>query len=190
MNQVAEVADRVAERLGNLLSELQTFNSQLTGVQEASQQLRRTIPAILTIIAVILSLVQLWVIYTQYVILRLYWGKWNTPALAIAAGPALAAATTPEPSPLPILMRPSSTAPPPAAPSSTAPVDPAPSTASPPPASPNTAQVEPASLPGIVRPLSTEPPSPPASGLTGPKLPEASTEKDAGNKPDVPTTSA
>lgn len=108
VNQLAEVADRVSEQLGELLAQLQTFNTQLTGVQTAAQQLRRTVPVIITISAVLLTLLQLWVIFTQYVMLRLNWGKWRTPA------PALALSAAPGPAPLPPVSSSSMTAPPPA----------------------------------------------------------------------------
>lgn len=78
VDQLVAVGQRVNERLGNLRTQLAETSTRLTNIQNAAIQFRQTMPIILISGALVLTLLQLWVIYTQIVILRLGLARWRS----------------------------------------------------------------------------------------------------------------
>jgi hypothetical protein len=69
--RVAEIGTRLETRLANLDAALSGLEDNLVAIQAGAVQLRRTLPTLMTIGAVIMTLLLAWVIYTQVVVIRL-----------------------------------------------------------------------------------------------------------------------
>ncbi len=75
--RAAEPAAKLDARLGEIESRLDELDGALTSIQERAKQMRRTIPILLTIFAVILTMVQAWIAWSQIVMFRLAWQRWQ-----------------------------------------------------------------------------------------------------------------
>lgn len=79
IERVNQVTARIDTRLSNLQDRLNQINAALTNVQNIAKQLRQTIPMIFTILAVIATLILLWVIVSQVLVIRMMWHKIKNP---------------------------------------------------------------------------------------------------------------
>ncbi len=79
IERVNQVTARIDTRLSNLQDRLNQINAALTNVQNIAKQLRQTIPMIFTILAVVATLILLWVIVTQVLVIRMMWHKIKNP---------------------------------------------------------------------------------------------------------------
>lgn len=73
IERVNVITSRIDTRLSTTQDNLNQINAGLTNVQTAAQQVRRTVPTLFAIGAAIITLIQLWVIATQVIVIRMMW---------------------------------------------------------------------------------------------------------------------
>ncbi len=75
ISRVADAAASVDDRLAETQTTLGQVDTRMSEVQASSARLQQSIPRTLTVIAVVSTLLLLWVGYTQVVVMRQEWGR-------------------------------------------------------------------------------------------------------------------
>ncbi len=76
ISRVNTVTERVNTRLDNVQTELNQFNDTLSKIETAAKQIRSGISLWLAIIALVITLIFGWVIFTQVVFIRMMWARY------------------------------------------------------------------------------------------------------------------
>jgi hypothetical protein len=84
---VTEIATRISNRLVEVLDKLATLDAELEGFQETVAGVKAAVPTSFVIIALLLTLVLVFVGYTQVEVIRLFVGRWRLLGVASAALP-------------------------------------------------------------------------------------------------------
>jgi hypothetical protein len=84
--RVTTAAGKVENRLDSFSSTLDQFNAGFVRLQDRAAQIRGVVPTLFTVIALLVILFEIWIIYTQVVVIRLALGQWR--AANTAAQPA------------------------------------------------------------------------------------------------------
>lgn len=70
-------ASKLDDGLETIQTDLQTLNNAMATTQVRAQRMRQTLPTLLVIIAVLVTLVALWIAWTQVVMIRNGWREWK-----------------------------------------------------------------------------------------------------------------
>ena len=101
---VTDTATRISTRLGGVLENLNALDAELAGYQQDLASVRNAVPTAFAIGAFILTLLLVFVGYTQVEMIRLFVGRWHmlgTPALPQEASADTEAANPPAEAPAP-----------------------------------------------------------------------------------------
>lgn len=79
IERVNVITTRIDTRLNTMQDGLNQLNAGLTNVQTGAQQVRRTVPTLFTIGAFLVTLIQIWVILTQVIVIRMMWQTLKKP---------------------------------------------------------------------------------------------------------------
>jgi len=82
---VTEIANSISSRLVEVLDKLATLDAELEGFQETVAEVKAAVPTTFVIIALLLTLVLVFVGYTQVEVIRLFVGRWRLLGAASAA---------------------------------------------------------------------------------------------------------
>lgn len=82
---VTEIANSISSRLVEVLDKLATLDAELEGFQETVAGVKAAVPTTFVIIALLLTLVLVFVGYTQVEVIRLFVGRWRLLGAASAA---------------------------------------------------------------------------------------------------------
>ncbi|MCO5186013.1 MAG: hypothetical protein M9928_22640 [Anaerolineae bacterium] len=85
IDTVSTAAGTVNSRLGVTQDNLSTLDSELDHVQTRALELIDTFRTLATIVAVVMILMQIWVVYALIMLIRQYWAEWKTRPLAKSA---------------------------------------------------------------------------------------------------------
>lgn len=105
IERVNTITTRIDTRLNTTQDNLNQISAGLTNVQAAAQQVRRTVPTLFTIGAFLITLIGIWVIVTQVLVIRMMW-RTLKKAPPPAALPVATIEPPPEPPAQPIEMPP------------------------------------------------------------------------------------
>jgi hypothetical protein len=86
---VTEIALRIADRSGQVADNLAVLDEELEGFQQTLAAVRGSIPSIFIVVAFLITLVLVYVAYTQVEVVRLFVGRWKLMAAETAEAPAL-----------------------------------------------------------------------------------------------------
>jgi hypothetical protein len=86
---VTEIATRVADRSSQASSNLSTLDTELEGFQQKLAGIRSAVPTVFAILALLFTLLLLYVGYTQVEVVRLFVGRWRALPSEVAEAPVL-----------------------------------------------------------------------------------------------------
>ncbi len=92
---VTDIATRISDSTSQASSNLSSLDTELEGFQQKLAEIRSAVPMVFAILAVLLTLVLVYVGYTQVEVLRLFVGRWRALPAAVAEVPALPEAAEP-----------------------------------------------------------------------------------------------
>jgi hypothetical protein len=78
---LTDLAARIDGRLADVQSRVQALQSEITALQARIQNLQSTLLLIYNLIALLATLLYIWVIYSQVVVIRHHWSRSKNPAL-------------------------------------------------------------------------------------------------------------
>ena len=82
---LTDLASRIDGRLAGVQSDVQALQSDITALQERIQTLQSRLLLTYNLVALAATLLCLWVIYSQIVVIRHHWSRSRSPALSPAA---------------------------------------------------------------------------------------------------------
>ena len=82
VSRVTDGISRVEGGLSNVETTLNSVDTQLAAAQARAAQLSQTIPTALTVAMILITLLALWVAYTQIVVMRGAWRKLRAPGVS------------------------------------------------------------------------------------------------------------
>jgi uncharacterized phage infection (PIP) family protein YhgE len=82
VSRVTDGISRVEGGLSNVETTLSSVDTQLAAAQARAAQLSQTIPTALTVAMILITLLALWVAYTQIVVMRGAWRKLRAPGVS------------------------------------------------------------------------------------------------------------
>jgi phage-related tail protein len=85
IGKVTDALGNAKDRLTKIATELDTLDTQMLAVQARAAQLKQTIPVAITVAMILITLLALWVAYTQIVVMRGAWRKLRAPAASADA---------------------------------------------------------------------------------------------------------
>lgn len=94
---VTEVATRVADRSAEVLNNLAALDAELEGFQQTLAEVRSAVPTVFAIAALLITLLLVYVAYTQVEVIRLFVARWRSLESASAAAASAAAASVASP---------------------------------------------------------------------------------------------
>jgi hypothetical protein len=101
---VTDIATRISTRMGEVLDNLNALDAELAGYQQTLAGLRSAVPTAFVISALIITLLLVYVSYTQVEMISLFVGRWRTlgtAALPQAVSTAAESANPPSEAPAP-----------------------------------------------------------------------------------------
>ena len=84
---VTEIATRISDRLAEALDNLAALDAELEGLQQTLAGVRSAVPTVFALAALLISLLLVYVAYTQVEVIRLFVLRWRSLEVATAALP-------------------------------------------------------------------------------------------------------
>jgi uncharacterized phage infection (PIP) family protein YhgE len=77
IGRVTELTDRIDSRLEQSRQNLSALQAEMVQLQEQSASLQQSVPVVITIISLLITLLMTFVLYTQVEMIRLFVGRWR-----------------------------------------------------------------------------------------------------------------